>query len=77
MVRIDLLSYSVVMVRDFVDRTSAVWCSKLLTQSEAVSGKLPLAAVILQEFTLLIQRKLVWVDDDGWTHFIVHRLEGR
>ena len=63
------------MVSDFLDCTSAVCCSKVLTQSEAVSGKLPFAAIVLQAFTLLVQRTLVWVDDDGWTHHVV-RLEG-
>lgn len=45
-----------------------------LTKSQAVTGKLPLAAVVLQEIVLLLQWTLIRVDDDGRTHLILSRL---
>lgn len=37
----------------------------MLTKSEAVSRKLPLVAIVREAVTLLIQRHLVRVHDDG------------
>lgn len=46
----------------------------MLTESEAVSGKLPLVAIVREAVTLLIQRHLVRVHDDGQvTSFDVRR----
>lgn len=46
----------------------------MLTQPQAVTGKLPFAAVILKKITLLLEGTLVRVDDDRWTHLILRWL---
>ena len=46
----------------------------VLTQSQAITRKLPLAAIILQKITLVIQRHLIWVNDNGGAHLVVCRI---
>lgn len=44
---------------------------KVLTELQTVTGKLPFAAVVLKKVVLLLQRILVWINDDRWTHLVV------
>lgn len=50
---------------EHIDETSWILYQSCITKAQPVSGYLPLAGVVGQVFTLLLERHFPWVHDDG------------